>query len=147
MLREGKVETTQGSDYDKTAGAQPRPRLRDLDPFARDNDTLTQRRRLQVKTIDGAVPTRQDTVDASKGEGKSIEDMEVIVVERFGTAIKSSSLTCFSASSSREGSAEENPGRDDGNGADMDAASAVSERRRWGNVRSLRKLVSHRKKR
>ncbi len=109
------------------------------------------------RQLQGKTSTRQDTVVASKEDdvktdpplhtGKSIEDMELIVVERFDQETKSSSHTSILASSSMEGSAGEYPRRDDDNGADLDDASAVSERRRWGKVGALRKLARHRKMR
>ena len=109
------------------------------------------------RQLQGKTSTRQDTVVASKEDdvktgpplhtGKSIEDMELIVVERFDQETKSSSHTSILASSSMEGSAGEYPRRDDDNGADLDDASAVLERRRWGKVGALRKLARHRKMR
>lgn len=109
------------------------------------------------RQMQGKTSTRQDTVVASKEDdvktspplhtGKSIEDMELIVVQRFGQETKSSSHTSILSSSSMEGTAGEYPRRDDDNGADFDDASAVSERRRWGKVGALRKLARHRKMR
>ncbi len=105
--------------------------------------------------LQGKTSTRQDTVVASREDdamtgrplhiSKPIEEMELIAVKRFDRETKSSSRTSILTSSSRGGSAGENPGRDDDNGADLDNASAVSVRQRRGKVAALQKLVKQRK--